>query len=125
MLVVIAKAILGLLFIPIAITVYLQKAEKLKSRAVLKTHQRWVTHNWAVVPILVLVVLAGFMEAWAYQASTPAPAGVSALSFFPLSTYEGELDALTQKPADWPSRRQELVRKFRVCGIRLRQEGLR
>jgi len=111
MVIVVIKAILLILVIPTLTTIYLKNAEDLKA-ANATALQKWVTKNWPILPVLVLVGAATWMEAWTYRRTTPIETGEAALTLLPAVTYVQELDAVAAKPADWPTRRQELIRKF-------------
>jgi hypothetical protein len=119
--IVLLKAVLVLVAVPVLITIYLATAERLKED---KFWRRWIFN----LPFLGLVLVSGgavALEVWSYEQSTPSMETDRPLRFLPLETYEKELDNFQQKPQDWPIRKQELIRKFQFAEYAYSQRDYR
>ncbi len=119
--IVLIKAVLILVVVPLLITVYLAAVERLKSHGFLR---RWIL-NFPLLGLLLTAGAAVGLEVWSYWQSTPSAETDRPLRFLPLETYEKELDNFQQKPQDWALRKQELVRKFEFAQYAYEQRDYR
>jgi hypothetical protein len=108
MAIILVKALLILAIIPIGVSVYLASLDRLKAETWIR---RWIW-NWAFLLLFLSIVGALVLEVWSYERSTASADAGRPLHFMPLEAYERELDSVQQKPQDWETGRQELVRKF-------------
>jgi hypothetical protein len=106
---IIIKAVLVVGLVPIVLSFWLKRADDMKPKP---WAARWTYANWAFWLLLIGIAVVASLEVWSYRESQPRTGEEVALTVLPLAAYEQEIDATTQRPADWPARRQELVRKF-------------
>jgi hypothetical protein len=117
--IVIAKALLVVVGLPVLIALWLKKADELKTSAPggspPRPAQWWTYGNWAFWASVIAVVAAAGLEALTYRQDRPREADEAQLALLPLTAYEQEMELLEKKPPDWPVRKQELVRKFQFA----------
>lgn len=100
------KLLLVLVLIPVATTLYIDKAKSVKPG-----WQRWCFKNpWAYI-IVVLVLLAISLEVRGGPPEKTA-AQEKPLTFLAVSDYEKEIETINPKPTNWLQQKQQLLRLF-------------